>query len=804
MSLAAGTRLDSYEIVAPLGAGGMGEVYRAFDTRLNREVAIKVLPECWSRDPERLHRFELEAQAAAALNHPNIISIHHVGQHDGSPYIVTELLQGETLRERLKKGPMRLREALDEATEIAQGLGAAHDARIIHRDLKPENIFITKDGRVKILDFGLAKLGPAESTDVYGPTVTLQPTSPGHVLGTVGYMSPEQVRGQTADARTDIFAAGAVLYEMLTGTRAFQKQTAAETMSAILNEDPPAISQVAPNLPPGLERIVSRCLSKNPEQRIQHATDLAFALEAQAASSGMAAVMEKTSAKKWICIAGGIAAIAVATAAFIWRKGPPALPVVKSATQLDVRRWFSPMPNVPAIRSLAVLPLQNLSGDPAQEYFADGMTEELITELSSISALKVISRTSVMRYKKTDKSLPEIARELHVDGIVEGSVVRDGNEVRITAQLIYAPEDKNVWAQSFERQFQDSLTLQSEVASAIAGAVRTQIEPDEKARLQTTRPVNPEAYVSYLKGRYFWNKRTGESLKKAIEYFNEAIAKDPTYAQSYAGLADSYSLLSEAGPAVLRPQEMYPKAKAAAIKALQLDNSLAEAHTSLAFCLGFFEWQWDAAEQEYRKALALNPGYATAHQWYAMHLSSLARYDESIAEMKKAESLDPLSLIISAGLADVLFGARRYDESIQQSRKAIDIDANFAIAHYELGQGLAQKGMYNEAIAELRRANELSGGDPTCIAVLAYAYAASGRNDEAVRLLNELPKHRFSYAAHEALVYSALHDKQQAISALENAYQEHFDVLLLRSPAFDPLRSEPEFRNLMQRIGLPQ
>src|SRR5271165_1900120 len=337
MTLAEGTRLDSYEIVAPLGAGNMGEVYRARDTKLKRDVAIKVLPEYWSRDPERLHRFELEAQAAATLNHPNIVSIFHVGQYDGSPYIVTELLHGETLRERIRHGPMRLRETIDVGIDIAHGLAAAHDAGIIHRDLKPENIFVTKDGRVKILDFGLAKLQPPKAASADDPTVTNQPqTDPAHVLGTVGYMSPEQVRGQPADARSDIFAAGAVLYEMLTGKPAFRKATSAETMTAILNEDPPAVSQLAPNLPPGLQRTVSRCLSKSPEQRIQHATDLAFALEAlsESGSGGMPAVKEQTSAKKWIWIAGGLAAIAIAAALIAWWRMPPAIPVVESITQL--------------------------------------------------------------------------------------------------------------------------------------------------------------------------------------------------------------------------------------------------------------------------------------------------------------------------------------------------------------------------------------------------------------------------------------------------------------------------------------
>ena len=478
-----------------------------------------------------------------------------------------------------------------------------------------------------------------------------------------------------------------------------------------------------------------------------------------------------------------------------------ALMAVPAAWMLRFRNRPSP-----AIRSLAVLPLDSLSSDASQDYFADGMTDELITDLGQISALRVISRTSVMKYKRVHEPLPQIARELGVDAIVEGTVLRSDNRVRITAQLIEAPADKHLWAQSYEGDVRDTLALQNKVARAIADQVRINLTPREQSSLKTARTVNPEAYEDYLKGRYFWNKRTGEGLKKATEYFNDAIKKDPTFGQAYAGLADSYALLGNGDFAVASPREAYPKAKAAATKALELDNSLGEAHTSLAFCLGLFEWNWDAAEKEYLRAIALNPGYATAHQWYALQLSLLGRFDEAIAEMRKAESLDPLSLIISANMADVLFAAHRYDEAIQQSRKAIDMDPNFAISHYELGQALAQKKMYNAAIAELQKANELSGGDTTCIAVLAYAYAASGRADEALKLLNELKSrsnHRFSYAAHEALIYASLDDKDQAMALLEKAYEDHFDALALRSPAFDSLRSDRRFRDLMRRSGLP-
>jgi TolB-like protein/DNA-binding winged helix-turn-helix (wHTH) protein/Flp pilus assembly protein TadD len=459
------------------------------------------------------------------------------------------------------------------------------------------------------------------------------------------------------------------------------------------------------------------------------------------------------------------------------------------------------------IRSVAVLPLESLSEDTAQEYFADGITDQLITDLGKISALRVISRTSIMNYKNVHEPLPQIARELGVDAVVEGTVLRSGDRVRITAQLIEAPADKHLWAQSYEGDLRDTLSLQDQVARTIAENIRVRLRPPEEAAFGNRKPVNSEAYVAYLKGRYFWNKRTGEGLQKAIEYFRQAIEEDPGFAAAYAGLADSYALLGNSDFAVLSPREAYPIAKAAATKALELDDSLGEAHTSLAFCLGFFEWRWDAAEKQYLQAMALNPSYATAHQWYALQLSLLGRFDEAISEIRKAESLDPLSLVISAGVADVLFAARRYEEAIRQSRKLIEMDPSFAIGHFELGQALVQTKQYDRAIAELEKGRQLSGGDTTCLATLGYAYAASGKPEKTVELLHELqqrPNHHFSYASAEALIYASLNDKDQAMASLQKAYQDRFDALSLRSPAFDSLRSDPRFRALEQRIGLPQ
>ena len=476
--------------------------------------------------------------------------------------------------------------------------------------------------------------------------------------------------------------------------------------------------------------------------------------------------------------------------------------VMASLVTWKLYSWKSPSP---IIRSLAVLPLESLSSDASQDYFADGMTDELISDLGQISALRVISRTSVMGYKRMRKPLPQIARELNVDAVVEGTVLRSGDQVRITAQLIEASSDKHLWSQSYEGELRDTLALQNRVARAIADQIRINLNSQEQAALKNVRVVNPQAYESFLKGRYFWNKRTADGLKVALAYFNQAIDEDPKYAQSYSGLADTYALLGDWQYAAMTPKEALPKAKAAAIKALELDSALGEAHNSLAFCLDGFDWDFDSAGKEFRRAIELNPGYATAHHWYAWHLSLLGRYDEAIVEMRKAENLDPLSIIINADLAELLVLAHSYDESIRQSRKTIEMDPNFALAHNQLGQAYLQKQMPDEATAELQQAVQLSAGSPTCLANLARAYAASGKKSEAANLLSDLKKRsnpNYSHASEIAVVYAALGDKDQAMTWLEKGYEERFNPGVLLRPGFDPLRSDPRFQDLVRRIGL--
>jgi serine/threonine-protein kinase len=793
VSLLPGTRLGPYEIVAPLGAGGMGEVYRAKDSRLGREVAVKVLPASFSNDPDRLRRFEQEARAAGILNHPNITAVYDVGTVGDAPYVVSELLEGETLRSRLAGGALAPRRAIEFALQIAHGLAAAHEKGIVHRDLKPENLFVTKDGRVKILDFGLAKLTKPEEA---GPQTNLPTetagTEPGMVMGTLGYMAPEQVRGKPADARSDLFSFGAILYEMLSGKRAFHGDSAADTMSAILREEPAELSSTNQQISSALDRVVRHCLEKSPEQRFQSARDTAYALEetlAGATTTGVAPPPLRARRRRWpVLLASSLVAL---------------LAVLFAADVGGVRRrLFGSKPR--GIQSLAVLPLENLSRDPAQEYLADGMTEALITDLAQIGSLRVISRTSAMRYKGTRASLPEIARELGVDGVVEGSVLRAGDKIRITAQLIQATTDRHLWAKSYERDFKDVLALQDEVAQAIAGQIQARLTPEEAARLSRARPVDPEAHEAYLKGLYEWYRWTPDSTQRALDYFQKSVSIDPSYAPAYAGLSLAYSRL---GDIVWRPRDAYPKAKSAALQAVERDGDLSEAHIALGMAILWNDWDWKSAERELRHGIDLNSGSATAHMAYSALLGCMGRHDEALVQIDRAHELDPLSVTIRGIKAWRLESARRFDEAIAEARQAIELDPRSVQAHETLGSTYLQKGMVGPAIAELEKTLDLSGRDPEVVALLGVANGVAGRKEQAQALLHELEQ-RFerSYISpvDVSTVFVGLRDHDRAFEWLEKGYQvRDSNILRLKAiPEFEPLRSDPRFAELIRRVGL--
>src|SRR6266545_711256 len=787
MTLSAGTRLGPYEVLSPLGVGGMGEVYRGRDPRIGREVAIKVLPESFSRDAERLRRFEKEARSAGVLNHPNVLVVYDVGEHDGSPYIVEELLEGGTLRERLTQGPLRPAEAVEYAVQIARGLAAAHEKGVIHRDLKPENLFVTRDGRVKILDFGLAKLTQQETAAAEAAeAATLSAvTEAGVTLGTVGYMSPEQVRGLPADARSDIFSFGAVLYEMLTGKRAFRGNSPAETMSMILKDQPPPVGDTNPDAPPALDRVVRRCLEKEPTRRFHSAGDVAFALTD--ASTETAAPRAFRRSRPGPTLLVPLAAALLAIGLLIWQRLP-------NATSAGGPRRLA---------SLVVLPLQNFSRDPDQEYFSDGMTEALISRLAQIGTLRVISRTSAMQYKDTKKPLGQIARELNVDGVIEGSVTRSGGRVRVTAQLIDARRDEHLWAKDYERDLRDVLGLQAEIAQAIALEVRARVNPVEKARLARSRPVVPEAQEAYLKGRYSLGQGTEDTIGKAIAFFNEAIGKDPLDARAYAGLADSYSALRS----IYRsPLEVMPKAKAAAQKAVELDGSLAEGHVSLASVKMFYDFDWAGAEREFRRGIELNPNLAEAHDGLALYFTANKRHAEAIAEIERAKRLDPLSPIILADASWVYYGARRYDRALELAREWVEMNPNSPWGHTYLGLALEKTGKVDEAIRELEGAAKMDRS-VTILEFLGGAYAQAGRTADAKRIVAELTgraEKRYVCPYEIATIYTGLGQKDAAFDWLQKGVAERADCMpwTMADSKIDPLRADPRYKDILRGIGL--
>jgi serine/threonine-protein kinase len=780
----------------------MGEVYRAKDTRLEREVAVKVLPDGRTADKERLRRFEQEARAAAALSHPNILALLDVGSHDGAPYLVYELLRGATLREQVKSGGLTARKAVELAVQVARGLTAAHARGVVHRDLKPENLFVTTDGQVKILDFGLAKLRGQLREDVpsTASTTTHEVTAAGKVLGTLTYMSPEQIRGLPVDERSDIFSFGAVLYEMLTGRPPFRRDTTAERLAAILSEDPPLPGP--DSLSPVVTGIVKRCLEKRPEDRFHSAHDLALALEATTSSTDRPAVVKpRRVSLGWTAMGLGLLA-----AVGVWRG------------QCDKPR--RPEARSGSIRSIAVLPLQNLPPDPEQEYFADAMTEALIAELGQIPGLRVISRTSMMRYKGTHESMPEIARELQSDTVVEGSILRSGDRVRITLGLIETATDRRVSGWSFERDLGDILALQRDVAHSIASGIKTELAPKAGAEQLptlaypgTAQPghlvprVNPEAYAAYARGLYFFNhgreasdeKEVEASLRKGVDFFEEAIHEDPAYAQGYVGLASTCHWLGSWGF-----REFYPRAKAAAVKALALDETLAEAHGALAFTLHRYDWDWLGAERHYKRAIELNP--STGHHGYGLYLSDVGRHDEAIAEMKAALVVEPFSYRAKVNQARVYRRARRYDQAIAIWRDLIAERPGDFYERANLGRAHVDAGNFEAGLAEIQRAVKDSGGTRETRAALAWAWARSGRQAEARRLLADLEKDGSFDPVYLACVQTALGDRDAAFGSLERAYRarsEGLGVVGLKGPEFEALRLDPRFGDLLRRIGVP-
>ncbi len=750
VTLMIGSRLGNYKITAKLGEGGMGVVYRAEDLQLERSVALKLLPAEFAEDPERVAWLEREARLLASLNHPNIAQIYGFHSSGESPALVMELVEGPTLAELLSRGILPVEESLAIAIQIAQALSAAHDQGIVHRDLKPQNIKLAPGGRVKVLDFGLARRQAATGS-LLGDAATLgNSTKIGTILGTVGYMAPEQVRGEKVDTRADIFSFGCIIYEMATGERAFHRPVAIETLAAILHDKPEAPSRRRHELSPSLDRVIARCLEKERSARFQSARDLEFVLTTLTSAETLHAI-----------------------------RPPPA--------------------------SVAVLPFSNLSADPENEFFADGITEDVIAHLAKIRSLKVISRTSVMAFKKSDRSLREIGEKLGAATVVEGSIRRAGNRVRIVAQLIDALTDEHIWAETYDRDLTDIFAIQSDVALNIASALRAQLSNDERARVRRRPTENFEAYELYLRGRNSFYRFSEEGLRRSLVDYEAAISRDPSFALAWASTAESYTEICINGLAGRSPEETIRNAKAAAARALEIDDQLTEAHSISAFVRFVFDFDWPGAEREFLRALELSPSSAEAHNHYGWLCTSLERYDDALREIRRARELDPI--LIQTDVATALLRAGRIDEAVEESRRSIRSDPAWPRAHSNLGWALIFHGDPAAGIASLEHASALSPESTLFVSQLGQAYAVTGNTERAKQILQQLEEraiHEFVSPYHFAYVYAGLGEADTAIDWLERAFEQRSGAIygIKGSFLFRNLRSHPRFKSLLQKMNL--
>jgi eukaryotic-like serine/threonine-protein kinase len=751
MPLDAATRLGPYEIVALIGAGGMGEVYRARDTRLERDVAIKILNERLALDGRRLSRFRTEAKAIAALAHPNIVSIYDAELQLWPFFLVTELLEGETIRCAIERSPLRWQQTVEIGAAVADGLGAAHAAGIIHRDIKPDNIFLTARHVVKILDFGLARFNRDFEEGSGIPASTL---SDMHlVMGTVGYMAPEQARAEPVTAATDIFSLGCVLYEMLTGRRAFQGPTTASTLTAILHEEPRPVKEYAKEVPTELDRWITRCLAKDPDRRPQSAHDLALILR------------DVFGARK------------------------PSSRFKGSGTSSK-------------LESLAVLPFFTSSNSPDAEYLADGISETLINNLAQLRSLRVVARSTVFRHKGKDLDPIQIGRDLEVSAVLTGRIFQRGDILVIAAELVRVSDGSQLWGQQYKRQMTDIFSIEDDISTEISGRLRVRFTESEQIRLTRHYTENPEAYQLYLRGRHWWNKRTIEGMREALKYFEQAVETDASYARAHTGFADCTSMLAIYGET--DPRQAYTRAKAAQEMALQIDPQLAEAHASRGFTLLLFDWKFAQAEEALRRALELNPGYASAHQWLGMTLGLTMRLEEARATMKTAQELDPFSASINTTALYPAYWAHLFDEAVEGFRRAVAAHPGYWVAHYFLGLSCAHQGDYGQAILALRHAEEI-GDSMWRYAGLGFVYARAGQLEQAREVLAKLQhvgRERYVPSIYSAAVHCGLGEVDQALTCLEKAVEERsWEIAWLHiDPFWDSIRPHPRLRNLQAQV----
>ena len=822
MAIDPGTRIGPYKVLDSLGAGGMGEVYLARDTRLGRKIALKFLSVDFTKDEERVRRFQQEARAASALNHPNLITIFEIGEVESVHFISTEFIEGETLRGRMAPGRMTTLEICDVAIQVASALTAAHAAGIAHRDIKPENIMIRPDGVVKVLDFGLAKLSEpstpnASTIDPMALTKAVD-TDPGVVMGTVSYMSPEQVRGLEVDARTDIFSFGVVLYEMIAGRVPFEGSSFGDVISGILGSRPVPLARYAYDVPPELERIVSKALAKDREQRYQTSKDLLIDLKRLKQHLDVEAEFEHSAPPQWArdAVVGRRRGEANSRDTLVIEATPSPIRTTSSAEYLitELKRhkkatFFVLLVAVigvgamtfvggrSRIDSVAILPFVNLTGDPKMEAISDELTEGIIGHLHQLHKLRVISYGSVEQYRGQQVDAGAVGRELGVSAVMIGKISKRDDILTVNAELIDARDRTRIWGAQEKPKFSDLTMAFHRFARGVSETLGLELSEAERKEL--------DARELYETGRSYWNQRTTDGLNKGIDYFEKAVALKPDYAVAHAGLADCYNMLATYG--ARPPTEAFPKAKAEALKALDLDDTLAEAHVSLAYALFRGDWKWADAEREFRRALAINPKSAQAHQWYSNLLVSQGRADEAIAHTKSAQELDSTSLIILSHYGFIYFFAHRYDDSIATCQKVLELDPTFFAVRRYLGQAYTQKGKYDQAIAEFQKAVAGSGGSPLMRAELGHALAIGGKKEEAQRILAELKRlatERYISPYHIALVYSGLGNKDETFNSLERGLQDRTDymVFLNVDPRFDWIHSDPRFTSLLDRVGL--
>jgi eukaryotic-like serine/threonine-protein kinase len=841
LTLEAGTRLGRYEIRAKIGEGGMGEVYLGEDMQLHRQVALKVLPAEMYAHRDRMRRFIQEAQAAAALNHPNIAHIYEIGESNNVNFIAMEFVDGITLRQVIHENKTEFSKILRYLQHSAEGLAKAHASGVVHRDLKPDNIMITRDGHAKILDFGLAKLFETKSTSPAEPSeadTVMMPvhSTPGVVMGTVGYMSPEQAQGKLVDQRSDIFSFGCLLYESTAGHRPFVADSTIDTLHKIIHDPAPAITDSNPSASPELQRIIRKCLAKEPEKRYQTIRDTAndleelieemkgvSNLERSVALSSTASISD--AAKSTNAELGGESTRSVrgqptSSAEYIVtsiKRHKIATTVIAglaliafAAATLTVRAYLHARDTEIAIESIAVLPFENQNRDPNSEYLSDGLTESIINSLTQLPGLRVSPRSSVFRYKGKETDPIKIGAELGVRAVLTGRLLQRDDNLIVGAELLDVRDNKQLWGEQYSEKVSDLLSMQRAIASQITSNLRLKLSGAEQSRLNKHHTDNPEAYQLYLKGHFYFDKRTEDGMKKAIDYFDQAIARDPSFALAYSGLADTYTLAGAQNATLggSPSKEMFPKAMAAAKKAVEADDTLAEAHVSLAH-ITLYHRDWARAEQEYKRALELNPNYGTAHHWYGLGLMLNGRSDEALAELKRAQELEPVSLPINTSLGWVMWARRDYDMGAEQLRKTLDMNPNFLLAHYRLAKIYVNHGMYEAAISEFQQSAKLSDDGPLAIAGLGQAYAMSGNRIKALEMLAQLQKRSsevFISPYHTAIIYAGMGEKDQAFAWLEKALAEGDGSLILMKidPGLDTLRSDPRYADLVHRAWQPK